>query len=58
MGATLSKDGTSTADVQIKIAMAKAAMARLIRLLPCSSISFPTMFRLYKAVEVSIVLYG
>ena len=48
LGAALSKDGSSTADVQIRIAIATAAMARLSRLWTSSSISFPTMYRLYK----------
>ncbi|KAH3838195.1 hypothetical protein DPMN_111603 [Dreissena polymorpha] len=42
LGATLSKDSTSTAKVRIKIAIATAAMARLSRLLTGSSISFRT----------------
>ncbi|KAH3700471.1 hypothetical protein DPMN_075450 [Dreissena polymorpha] len=39
MRATLSKDGKSTAEVQVRITMATAAMARLSRLWTSSSIS-------------------
>ncbi|XP_052232178.1 uncharacterized protein LOC127845354 [Dreissena polymorpha] len=58
MGATISKDGTSTAEVRIRIAMATEAIARLSRLWTCSYISFPTKYRLYKYLVVSILLYG
>ncbi|KAH3710303.1 hypothetical protein DPMN_069778 [Dreissena polymorpha] len=41
-GATLSNDGTSYAEVRIRIAMATASLARLSRLLTSSYISVPT----------------
>ena len=56
--ATLSNDGTSTAEVRIGIAMATAAMARRSRLWISSSINFPTKNRLCKSLVVSILLYG
>ncbi|KAH3749125.1 hypothetical protein DPMN_183616 [Dreissena polymorpha] len=40
LGAILSKDGTSTAEVRIRVTMAKATNASLIRLLTSVSISF------------------
>ena len=40
LGAALCKDGTCSADVRIRIASAMAAMARLNRIWPCSTISF------------------
>ena len=40
LGATLSKDGTSSTEVRVRIASAMAAMARLNRIWPCSTISF------------------
>ena len=58
LGATLSKDGTSTAEVRIRIATATSAMARLSRLWTSSAISFSTKYRLYKSLVVSILLYG
>ncbi|KAH3769745.1 hypothetical protein DPMN_171020 [Dreissena polymorpha] len=41
-GASLSKDGTSIAEVRIRIAMATAALARLSRLWTIISNRFPT----------------
>ena len=58
LGATMSKDGTSTAEVRIRIALATAAMARLSRLWTSSSIRFPTKYRLFKSLVVSILLFG
>ena len=46
LGATLSKDGTGTAEIRIRIATATAAMARLDRVWK-SNISFQTKLRLY-----------
>ena len=58
LGATLSKDGSCTAEVRIRIATAMAAMSRLSRLWKSSNISFTTKYRLYQALVVSILLYG
>ncbi|XP_070177895.1 uncharacterized protein [Littorina saxatilis] len=55
--ATLSKDGTCTAEMRIRIATATAAMARLNRVWK-SSISFQTKVKLFKLLVVSIPLYG
>ena len=57
LGATLSKDGYSTAEIGIRIAQATAAMARLERVWR-SKISFPTKYRLFGSLVVSILLYG
>ena len=57
LGATLSKDGTCTAEIRIRIATATAAMARLSRIWK-SNINFHIKFKLYKALVVSIFLYG
>ena len=58
LGATLSKDGTCTAEIRIRIgAAAAAAMARLTRVWK-SNISFHTKHRLYKTLVISILLYG
>ena len=57
LGATLSKDGTCTAEIRIRIATATAAMARLSRIWK-SNINFHVKFKLYKALVVSIFLYG
>jgi hypothetical protein len=58
LGATLSKDGTSTAEVHIRIATATSAMARLNRIWKSNAISFPTKYKLFKSLVVSILLYG
>lgn len=57
LGAILSKDGTCTAEIRNRIASATAALARLDRMWK-SNISFPSKFKLYKALVVSILLYG
>ena len=56
LGATLSKDGTCTAEIRIRINSATAAMARLNRVWK-SNIRFHTKFLLYKSLVVSILLY-
>ena len=58
LGATLSKDGTCTAEIRIRIATATAAMARLSRIWKSSNISFHTKYRLYRSLVLSILLYG
>ena len=57
LGATLSKDGTSTTEIRTRIAAATAAMARLTRVWK-SDISFQTKHKLYKSLVISILLYG
>ena len=57
MGATLTKDGSSTVEVSLRIAEASAAMARLTQIWK-SGISFITKHRLYRSLMVSIILYG
>ena len=58
LGATLCKDGTCSADVRIRIASAKVAMARLNRIWRSNTISFASKFKLYKSLVTSILLYG
>ena len=57
LGATLSKDGTCTEEIRIRIATATAAMARLNRVWR-SNISFTSKYKLYRVLVVSILLYG
>lgn len=57
LGATLTKDGTCTAEVRIRLGTATSAMARLSRVWR-SNISFKSKFRLYKSLVVSVLLYG
>jgi hypothetical protein len=57
LGATLSKDGSCSAEIRSRIATAMAAMARLSRIWR-SNISFTTKYRLYQSLVVSILLYG
>ena len=55
--ATLSKDGTCAAEVQIRIASATAALTKLNKVWK-SNISFPTRYRVYRSLVISILLYG
>ena len=58
LGAALAKDGTSTAEILKRIAMATAAMARLTKLWKTNNISFAVKHKMYKVLVVSILLYG
>ena len=53
LGATLYKDGTCSAEVHIRIASARAALARLNRIWCCNTISFANKFKLYKSLVTS-----
>ena len=57
LGATLCKDGTCS-EVRIRLASAMAAMDRLNRTWPCSTINFASKFKLCKFLVTSILLYG
>ena len=57
LGATMCTDGTCSAQVCIRIALAMAAMARLNRIWWCNTISFTSKFKLYKSL-VTPILYG
>ena len=57
LGATLCKDGTCSAEVRIRIALAVATMARLNRIWQCTTINFACKFKLYKSPVMSILLY-
>ena len=58
LGSTLSKDGTSTKEIKIRIAVAMSAMSRLNILWKSRYISFHSKFRLHIAFAVSTLLYG
>ena len=58
LGATLCKDGTSSAEVRIRIASAMAATTRLNRIWRCNTISFASKFKLYKSLATSTFIYG
>ena len=58
MRATLYKDGTGSAEIRIRIALAKAAMVILNRIWWCNTISFASKFKLYKSHVISVLLYG
>jgi len=57
LGLTLTKDGSSTVEVSLRLATASAAMTRLNRIWK-SGISFITKHRLHRSLVVSILLYG
>jgi len=58
LGATLTKDGTSTSEIRIRLATSAAALAKLDRIWKSKNISFTTKYKLYKSLVVSILLYG
>ena len=58
LGATLYREGTSSAEVHIMIASAIAATTRLNRIWWCNTISFASKFKLDKFLVTSILLYG
>ena len=58
LGATLTKDGRSTSEIKTRLAMATAAMAKLSRFWKSKTISFNTKMKLFKALVLSILLYG
>ena len=58
MGATLCKNGTCSAEIRIRIAVAVAAMTRLNRIWQSNTISFASKFKLYKSLVISILFYG
>ena len=58
LGSTLTKDGISTMEVKTKLSLAASAMTRLNVIWKNKSISFPTKLKLFKSLEVSIILYG
>ena len=55
LGASLRKNGTSSAEIHVRIT---AAMARLNRIWQWKTISFASKFKLYKSLVTSILLYG
>ena len=57
LGATLSSDGTSTAEIKTRIATATAAMTKLNKIWK-SNILLRTKYRLYKSLVLSVLLYG
>ena len=58
LGSALSKDCSSSTAVCTRIHTASAEMARPDREWKSNKISFPTKFRLYRSLMVSILLYG
>ncbi|PIK45030.1 hypothetical protein BSL78_18122 [Apostichopus japonicus] len=56
LGVTLTKDGTSAKEIQIRIASPTAAMTRL-NVIWKSNINFSTKLRLYQSLVISILLY-
>ena len=58
VGATLTKDGRSTAEIKIRIAITTASMAKLNKFWSSKNISFVTKIKLYKTIVLSTLLYG
>ena len=55
LGANLCKDGTSSAEVRIRVASTMAAMARLNRIWRFNTSSFASKFKLYKSLVTPIL---
>ena len=58
LGSTLTKDGRTDREIEIRLAQASAAMSKLSKIWRSSSISFKTKIRLYRSLVLSILLYG
>jgi hypothetical protein len=58
LGSTLTKDGRSTSEVKIRIAIATATMTRLHKIWRSSDITFGTKIKLFRALVLSTLLYG
>ena len=58
LGSTLTKDGRSSTEIKTRIGIATSAMTKLNKIWRSKDISFKTKLKLYKALIVSILLYG
>ena len=58
LGATLTKDGRSSTEVKIRLAISMSAMAGLSKIWRSKDISFPTKIKLFRSLVLSILLYG
>ena len=58
LGATLTRDSRSTAEIKTRIAIATSTMAKLDKVWRSKDISFPTKMKLYRALALSTLLYG
>ena len=58
LGATLTKDGRSTAEIKIRLAIATASMAKINKIWSSKDVTFATKIKLYKTLVLSTLLYG
>ena len=58
LGATITKYGTSEADIRIRLATSTSALIRLQTIWTSTQIGFKTKCSLYKTLVLSILLYG
>ena len=58
LGATITEDGRSVAEVKIRLATATSAMSRLSKMWRSKEISFPSKMKLFRSLVLSILLYG
>ena len=58
LGDTLIKDGRSTVEIKIRLAIATASMAKLNKIWSSKDVSFSTKIKLYKTLVLSTLLYG
>ena len=58
LGATLTKDGLSTAEIKIRLAIATASVVKLNKIWSSKDTSFATKIKLYKTLVLSTLLYG
>ena len=57
-GAKHTKEGRSTAEIKIRLAIATASMAKLNKIWSSKDVSFSTKMKLYKTLVLSTLLYG
>ena len=58
LGATLTKDGRSTAEIKIRLTIATASMAKLNKIWSSKDLSFSTKIKIYKTLDLSTLLYA
>ena len=56
LGAKLTKDGRSTAEIKIRLAIATASRAKLNKIWSSKDVSFSTKIKLYKTLVLSTLL--
>ena len=58
LGSVVSKDGSASDDIKVRIGKASGAFASMTKVWRCRSLSLKTKIRIYEATVLSVVLYG